>query len=225
MKHELSPQDADLLNTYVQSARSERLDDSRRARIEATLVASLATTAAAGALATKGAVAGTKLTGLLASAWLKLGLGVSVLVAAGVTTAYVAREERQIATTTVHTAVRQPLAPTTSSTAWEPVPVPSAAPTASTKAPMPLAETRSELELVRQARAALQSDPDQSLALCTIHAKTYPSGQLAEEREVVAIDALMRVGRASDAKARARQFTRRWPQSAYGPRIETLTGP
>jgi hypothetical protein len=45
---------------------------------------------------------------------------------------------------------------------------------------------------------------------------------MAQEREVIAIDALMRLGRADGAKARAGRFHAAWPDSAHGRRVDAL---
>jgi hypothetical protein len=45
---------------------------------------------------------------------------------------------------------------------------------------------------------------------------------MAQEREVLAIDALMRLGKTNDAKARAAKFHATWPDSAHGRRVDAL---
>lgn len=80
----------------------------------------------------------------------------------------------------------------------------------------------SEWELVRQAREALGGDPGASLRLTAEHARLYPHGALAQEREVIAIDALVRLGRRDDAKARAEALLRRFPGTAHRAHIEAL---
>jgi hypothetical protein len=80
----------------------------------------------------------------------------------------------------------------------------------------------SEWQLVRQAREALGGDPGASLRLTAEHARLYPHGALAQEREVIAIDALVRLGRRDDAKARAEALLRRFPETAHRAHIEAL---
>jgi hypothetical protein len=82
----------------------------------------------------------------------------------------------------------------------------------------------SELSLIRAARNALSSDPGRALSLLDRHRQLYPSGQLAEEREVLAIDALRRLGRTQEADARARRFLTAHPQSAHRARLERESG-
>jgi hypothetical protein len=81
-----------------------------------------------------------------------------------------------------------------------------------------------ELSMLREAQAALASDPARALALANRHAELFPRGVLGQEREVLAIDALTRLGRAPDARARAARFQAAHPGSAYLPRVERLIG-
>jgi outer membrane protein assembly factor BamD (BamD/ComL family) len=79
-----------------------------------------------------------------------------------------------------------------------------------------------EVKLLHQAQDALAADPAQALSLCGEHAKSFPQGLLAQEREVIAIDALVRLGRANEAHARARRFAASYPASTHLRRIEAL---
>jgi hypothetical protein len=88
----------------------------------------------------------------------------------------------------------------------------------STPAPAP----ESELSLLKRAREATQSNPARALALSAEHAKLYPRGALEQEREVIAIDALLRLGRQTEAAARAKQFQERFAGSAHARRLSTL---
>ena len=54
------------------------------------------------------------------------------------------------------------------------------------------------------------------------HARRFPSGALVEERERLAIEALLRLGRRTDAEARAERFHRRFPRSVQWPRVREL---
>jgi outer membrane protein assembly factor BamD (BamD/ComL family) len=49
------------------------------------------------------------------------------------------------------------------------------------------------------------------------HASRYPDGRLAEEREVLAIQALVGAGRRDEARARAERFRRQHPHSLFAP--------
>ncbi|WP_394835458.1 hypothetical protein LVJ94_00850 [Pendulispora rubella] len=84
------------------------------------------------------------------------------------------------------------------------------------------APVESEVELLRRAQDQLSSDPRRALGLCDVHKEQYPNGDLAQEREVLAIDALLRLHRRSDAEARAERFERAYPTSAHRRRVDTL---
>lgn len=77
-----------------------------------------------------------------------------------------------------------------------------------------------EDQLLERARRALSSDPNRALALTREHARTYPKGILAQEREVIAIEALKRLGRTSEADARRGSFEEKYPQSAHRRNLE-----
>ncbi len=80
----------------------------------------------------------------------------------------------------------------------------------------------SEWQLVRRARETLDKDPSASLRFAAAHARLYPHGALAQEREVIVIDALMRLGRGQDAKARAEALLRQSPETVHRAHIEAL---
>jgi hypothetical protein len=88
------------------------------------------------------------------------------------------------------------------------------------RAKAPAVDEPSEGELLRRAYAASTTDPRRALALTAEHARRFPSGMLAEEREVITIEALARLGRADAARARAATFFAAHPGSAYRPRID-----
>jgi hypothetical protein len=81
-----------------------------------------------------------------------------------------------------------------------------------------------EFSLLEQAQRALRTDPQRALGLADADEKRFPSGALAQERDVIAIEALVQLGRADEASARARRFFRAFPGSAHGPRIAALLG-
>ncbi len=72
-----------------------------------------------------------------------------------------------------------------------------------------------EEDILHRARAALATAPQQALDLTDAHAKKFPRGVLTQEREVVAIDALGRLGRSHEAADRAARFRARFPRSPY----------
>jgi hypothetical protein len=91
---------------------------------------------------------------------------------------------------------------------------------ASTAAPAP----ENELVLLERSRAALDRDPAAALSLAEAHARSYPSGIFAQEREMLAIEALLKLKRKADARARAERFVERYPDSPQAPRVRAWLG-
>jgi hypothetical protein len=87
--------------------------------------------------------------------------------------------------------------------------------------PMPSA-TPDELKLLARAQNALSSDPAFALELTSEHVRAFPSGALAQEREVIAINALLRLDQTAEASVRAATFHRRFPTSAHRRRVDVL---
>ncbi len=85
-----------------------------------------------------------------------------------------------------------------------------------------LVSTETETSLLKRAREALAKNPGTSLALADEHQRTYPRGRLGQEREVIAITALVRLGRPTAARERAVAFNRAYPRSAYATQIERV---
>jgi outer membrane protein assembly factor BamD (BamD/ComL family) len=83
-------------------------------------------------------------------------------------------------------------------------------------------EAPSELTLLQGAQDALGADPGRALELLDAHRRAYPTGSLAQEREVLAIDALLRLRHRQRAEQRAARFRARYPTSGQIRRIETL---
>jgi hypothetical protein len=105
-----------------------------------------------------------------------------------------------------------------------PLSVPSARKAASLPAASAAAAVtpESELSLLKRAREASQANPAQALIITSQHAKLYPGGALEQEREVIAIDALLRLGKQAEAAQRAKQFQERYPGSAHARRLDAL---
>lgn len=80
----------------------------------------------------------------------------------------------------------------------------------------------SEVALLARARAELASDPARSLASTDEHRERFGSGVLEQEREVIAIDALLRLRRRQDAEARAARFEQNFAGSAHARRVTAL---
>lgn len=72
-----------------------------------------------------------------------------------------------------------------------------------------------EISLISGARSSLESAPQRALSLLSEHAKIYPTGVLAEEREVLRIRALKNLGRDKDAQAEEQKFHKEHPDSVH----------
>ncbi|MEI9949935.1 MAG: hypothetical protein WDO74_13385 [Pseudomonadota bacterium] len=88
----------------------------------------------------------------------------------------------------------------------------------------PAAGTRDEFALLARAHAALANNPGSALALASDHERNFAHGVLVQERELVAIDALLRLGRRTEAIGRAARFHQQFPTSVHGRRIDVLLG-
>ena len=83
----------------------------------------------------------------------------------------------------------------------------------------------SERALIEMARSALShGNPAQALDAVGRHAAKFPYGQLVEERENIAIHALVASGRLDEAHARAERFHKRFPKSIFLPSIDAAVG-
>ena len=79
-----------------------------------------------------------------------------------------------------------------------------------------------ELELLRDARLALRSSPARALELAEQHARTYPGGKMTQERELIAISALVALGRRTAALSRGARFEQAFPASPYRKQVGEL---
>jgi hypothetical protein len=77
-------------------------------------------------------------------------------------------------------------------------------------------------ELLERARAALRRRPAESLALIERHRREFLQGPLEQEREVIAIEALVRLGGTDEARERAGRFRRLFPSSIHLRHIDVL---
>ena len=78
-----------------------------------------------------------------------------------------------------------------------------------------------EREVIDAARAALsRGRPADALLATARHAERWPRGHLAEEREVIAIQALAASGRRAEADRRAGAFKRSFPSSMLIPAVD-----
>lgn len=79
-----------------------------------------------------------------------------------------------------------------------------------------------ELELLESAQRSLARDPAEALRLAELSARYHPSGDFVPEREALAIQALLGLGRRAEAQARFERLERRHPRSAVLSRLEEL---
>jgi hypothetical protein len=79
-----------------------------------------------------------------------------------------------------------------------------------------------EAAVLERARASLRSDPQLALRLCDEHARQYARGKLGIEREMVAIEALGRLGRRAEARRRGEALLAHARGSLYEDRIHGL---
>lgn len=80
-----------------------------------------------------------------------------------------------------------------------------------------------EIALIDQATAALARDNHAAaLASTREHLRRFPDGAMSEDRERLWIDALARSGRRDEARARAAEFFRRFPDSVHRARVERV---
>jgi hypothetical protein len=82
-----------------------------------------------------------------------------------------------------------------------------------------------EARLLTLARAELKENPVRALTLAEEHAQRFAKGQLRAEREVIALTALVRLGRLEEATPRWQAFRVTFARSAYLPRLSTLFAP
>ena len=79
-----------------------------------------------------------------------------------------------------------------------------------------------EIPLLERAHRALSGTPAVALRLATEHARRFPSSSLDQERELIAVTALVDLGRTAEARRLARRFAYEHPGSAYVGRIENI---
>ena len=74
--------------------------------------------------------------------------------------------------------------------------------------------------IVRTNFFPLAKSPRRTLALTNEHRLRYPHGILDQEREALAIEALIKLGRLDEARPRARAFALTYPGSPHQARLE-----
>lgn len=92
------------------------------------------------------------------------------------------------------------------------------------KAPVatPVVDEAAETKLLGDAQSSVKSDPAAALRACNEHAKRFPGGSLAQEREALAIEALVRLGRKGEAEQRLTRFRANYPSSGHLRKLEGL---
>jgi hypothetical protein len=114
--------------------------------------------------------------------------------------------------------------------ALAPVPAVPSARAEAARQPASLAPTRGEAQdalvgearLLNEAHQALANNPKKAFLLAQDHERRYPRGQLAAERELIQIQALVKLGRQREAEARGRALRRTAPNSIYDQRLDEI---
>jgi len=100
---------------------------------------------------------------------------------------------------------------------------PAAAPAvAVVETPKPTDSLAREVPLIDEGRADLTTAPSRALAVLETHRREFPRGQLAAEREFLAVQALLQMNRMADAKKRAEDLALHYPTSSYAARAARL---
>lgn len=86
------------------------------------------------------------------------------------------------------------------------------------------ARTISEVELLRSAQQALRARPREAFQLTEQHRQLYPTGEFAQERDALAIQALLRAGETEMARDLAVSFIKAHPSSPHAHRFREAMG-
>lgn len=79
-----------------------------------------------------------------------------------------------------------------------------------------------EARLLNEAHRIVVTDPARALAIAQEHARRYPRGQLSAERELIRVQALVKMGRSPEAEARGRELRKSAPSGIYRDRLDTI---
>jgi hypothetical protein len=79
-----------------------------------------------------------------------------------------------------------------------------------------------ELKILRQAQDDLVDRPLRALKRTEQHRSDYPLGVFAQEREMIAIEALFQLNRVNQGRHRAKRFLDRFGDSTHAPRVRSL---
>ncbi len=125
-----------------------------------------------------------------------------------------------VATTIASGGLAPPVVALPAVTAAPPLPARPSAPSAS-PAPSSASSLPAERAILDSARNALaQNDGARAIELTDEHARRYAHPQLREEREAIAIQAMVLEGRYGEARERARRFRVASPDSLFLPVVE-----
>jgi hypothetical protein len=87
---------------------------------------------------------------------------------------------------------------------------------------VPPGDVETEIDLLRRAQQAMPARPAEALLAAEEHRRHFQGGALAQEREVIAVSALVALGRRDEARTRARRFVEAYPRSAHRAGVEAL---
>ncbi len=88
----------------------------------------------------------------------------------------------------------------------------------------PAVPAEAEATMLARAYEELRhGSPQRAVAVAGEHARAYPHGAFAQEREMIAIEALVKLGDRAGAGARAAAFRKAFPRSSHLPRLATIS--
>jgi hypothetical protein len=88
--------------------------------------------------------------------------------------------------------------------------------------PVQESKIASEARLLERARSHLASNPALALAETNQHLERFGEGQMSAERELIAVEALLRLGRRAEAESRAAPRLRLDPSGLYAKRLRQV---
>jgi hypothetical protein len=89
-------------------------------------------------------------------------------------------------------------------------------------APLTKGSLSEESAIVSRARATLATNPVATLERVEEHARRFPSGELASEREFLRVSALRRLGRTAEARAMAQRYLTTYAESPYATSVRRI---
>lgn len=217
---ELEPLDDELLALVGAAKQVPELSAARKEALFAATTAKLGAPGGGGGGAGGGAAAGsagTKITGAMLATF-ALGIVVGVLADRALTSNVVAPPAPSVVASAApvvvpvvppHAAEIDTVSPASLPDAPRPVASQRAAPSSEALSSRGLAAERALLDVARSALA--RGEAGEALAAASRHARDYPDGALVEEREAIAVKALVALGRKEEARTRVRLLEQRFP--------------